>query len=194
MSIMIYCCNVSTTRSESGTRPRNGSSLIPDEQIILCHIRRRNLSFCPSDMICATGLGFRSAVVHFVQWKNEQGIASICCQHSSWMSTLSKTFWKVIESCVQKDISNVKTRGDLIACVLKCWRELHSTCIWQLYEPFPRQSRCIEISKNVLQNESRAGMTVDSSWVKILQRGLHLDPWIESTGIPSSITHQPLPT
>jgi len=24
---MIYCCNVSTTRSESGTRPRNGSSL-----------------------------------------------------------------------------------------------------------------------------------------------------------------------
>jgi len=31
------------------------------------------------------------------------------------MSTLPKTFWKVIKRCVQKDISNVKTRGDLIA-------------------------------------------------------------------------------
>ena len=27
---------------------------------------------------------------------------------------------KVIKRCMQKDISNVKTRGDLIACVLDC--------------------------------------------------------------------------
>jgi len=145
MSIMIYCM-LQRVDNTFGVREQA-------KEWFKSHAwRLTGRSYCPNDMICATGLGFRSAVVHFVQWKNEQGIASICCQHSSWMSTLSKTFWKVIESCVQKDISNVKTRGDLIACVLKCWRELHSTCIWQLYEPFPRQIRCIEISKNVLQN------------------------------------------
>jgi len=40
--------------------------------------------------------------------------------HSSWTSTLSKTLWKVIMRCVQKDISSVKTGGDLIVCVLEC--------------------------------------------------------------------------
>jgi len=57
--------------------------------------------------------------LHTCQWKTGQGISSISCLHSSWMSTLSKTFWEVIKRCVQKDISIVKTRGDLIACVLE---------------------------------------------------------------------------
>ena len=60
--------------------------------------------------------------------------------------------WKVLKSRVQQDISNIKTREDLIAHMLKCLCELHSTYIWQLYESISRRICSVVISKWYTKN------------------------------------------
>jgi len=54
-----------------------------------------------------------------------------------------ENIWTSIKGRVQKDIWNIKSRDDLIACVLKCRRELHSTYIQQRYESISRRIRCV---------------------------------------------------
>ena len=63
------------------------------------------------------------------QWKTEQGISSISWPAQSPDINIIENIWKVLKCHVQKEISSIETRDDLIACVLNCWRRLHSTYI-----------------------------------------------------------------
>ena len=69
---------------------------------------------------------------------------SVCPQYNSrtiftWSAqspdiNVIENVWMVIKVHVQKDLSHIKSRQDLIESVLKAWSKLHRNYIRQLYE------------------------------------------------------------
>jgi len=53
-------------------------------------------------------------------------IPSITWRAQSPDINVTENTLKVIKCHMQQNISNIETRQDLIACVLKCWRQLPS--------------------------------------------------------------------
>jgi len=81
------------------------------------------------------------------QWKTENSIPSITWPAQSPDINVIENTWKVIKCHVQQNISNIETRQDLIACVLKRRRQLTSAYIRQLCDSIPRRIRSVIISR-----------------------------------------------
>ena len=71
------------------------------------------------------------------QWKTENNIPGITWPAQSPDINIIENSWKVIKCCIQQNIANTENRQDLIACVMKCWRELPLAYIHQLYDSIP---------------------------------------------------------
>jgi len=65
---------------------------------------------------------------------------------------VTENIWKVLKSREHRDILNIKSHDDLTACVLKFWRELHSSYIQQLpvYELIPYQIHRLLINRKYI--------------------------------------------
>lgn len=84
------------------------------------------------------------------QWKTENNIPSISWPAQSPDINVIENTWKAVKRHVQQNISSIETRQDLIACVLKRWREMPSTYIRQLYDSIPRRIRSVIISRGYI--------------------------------------------
>jgi len=84
------------------------------------------------------------------QWKTEINIPSITWPAQYPDINLIETSWNVIKRCVQQNSANIENRQDLIAFVMKCWRELPLAYIRQLYDSIPRKIRSVIISKGYI--------------------------------------------
>lgn len=80
-------------------------------------------------------------------WKKEHHISSFTWPAQSPDINVIENVWKVIKVHVQKDLSHIKSRQDLIESVLKAWSKLHRTYIRQLYESIPRRIRSVIAQK-----------------------------------------------
>ena len=60
-------------------------------------------------------------------WKKERHISSFTWPAQSPDINVIENVWKVIKVHVQKDLSHIKSRQDLIESVLKAWSKLHRT-------------------------------------------------------------------
>ena len=54
-----------------------------------------------------------------------------------------ENIWKVMKLCIQKVVSHIKMRDDLICVAMKAWNGLHSTYKRQLYSSIPRRIHVI---------------------------------------------------
>jgi len=80
-------------------------------------------------------------------WKKEHHISSFTRPAQSPDINVIENVWKVVKVHVQKDLSHIKSRKDLIESVLKAWSKLHRTYIRQLYESIPRRIRSVIAQK-----------------------------------------------
>jgi len=55
--------------------------VLPDGKVVLCHTRRKNLSYCSSDMFGPAGLGFGPSIVRHVKTSTD---------HNSFLSVSSQ--------------------------------------------------------------------------------------------------------
>ena len=82
-------------------------------------------------------------------WKKEHHISSFTWPAQSPDINVIENVWKVIKVHVQKNLSHIKSRQDLIESVLKAWSrpKLYRTYIRQLYECIPRRIRSVIAQK-----------------------------------------------
>jgi len=90
----------------------------------------------------------RSIFTH--QWKSENGLSSVTWPAQSPDINIIENVWKVIKLHVQKDLSAIQSRQDLIKSVLSAWSKVHQTYIRQLYASIPWRIRSVIAQKGFI--------------------------------------------
>ena len=84
------------------------------------------------------------------QWKQENQIPGMTWPPQSPDINIIENVWKTLKLKLQRRVTDIKTRQDLIDHVLEIWRSLSPTYIKSLYQQLPKRIRAVLVANGCI--------------------------------------------